>query len=238
MSPATKARVRPPDGGPDSSGAHAAGAAHPAPAPRKLSRDARRTQLIEATIETIARHGYSRTTMSLVARSAGLSHGLVNFHFETKEKLLVEVLLYLSEEYRRNWSSALAAAGPSAPEQIHAVLEADFRPEICTPSRISTWCAFWGEAQGRPMYQENCGSNDEAYNSMLEELCARMNREHGYDRDPARSARILRVTSEGTWLDMMTLRTPYPADEARATVMACAASLYPRHFDASGLIAP
>jgi len=233
----TSPRTKPPDTGRPQPEIVAPGPETRTPPPRKLSRDARRTQLIEATIETIARMGYSRTTMSLVARNAGLSHGLVNFHFETKEKLFVEVLLYLAEEYRANWNSALACAGPSAPEQIHAVLAADFAPGICTPERISTWCAFWGEAQGRPLYQENCGSNDEAYNSMLEGLCARMRSEHGYDRDPARTARVLRVTSEGIWLDMMTLRSPYSADEARATVMACAAAMYPRHFNENGLIA-
>ena len=55
-------------------------------APRKLSREARRSQLIEATIETLAARGYARTTLTEVAKQAGLSHGLVNFHFETKEK--------------------------------------------------------------------------------------------------------------------------------------------------------
>ncbi|WP_225029633.1 TetR/AcrR family transcriptional regulator [Xinfangfangia pollutisoli] len=205
--------------------------------PRKLPRDARRLQLIEATIETIARQGYSRTTLSEVARTAGLSHGLVNFHFETKDKLLVETLLYLAEEYRLNWTQAVEAAGPSAPEQLYAMLAADFRPELCTPGRLSAWCAFWGEAQGRPLYQEKCGSNDEEYNRRLEELCARMNAEHGYSGDPVRSARVLRVTTEGVWLDMMTLQAPYPPEEALATVMTCTAAFFPRHFTAQGLIA-
>jgi TetR/AcrR family transcriptional repressor of bet genes len=204
-------------------------------APRKLPRDARRLQLIEATIETIARQGYSRTTLSEVARTAGLSHGLVNFHFETKDKLLVETLLYLAEEYRLNWTQAVEAAGPSAPEQLFAMLAADFRPELCTPGRLSAWCAFWGEAQGRPLYQEKCGSNDAEYNRTLEALCARMNAEHGYAADPVRTARVLRVTTEGVWLDMMTLQAPYPADEALATLMTCTAAFFPRHFTAEGL---
>jgi len=67
--------------------------------PRKASREARRLQLSEATIETIGPHGYARTTLTDVARQAGLSHGLVNFHFETKQKLFGETLRYLAEEY-------------------------------------------------------------------------------------------------------------------------------------------
>lgn len=51
------------------------------PPRRKLSRDARREQLIAATIEVLAKRGYARTTLTEVANQAGLSHGLVNFHF-------------------------------------------------------------------------------------------------------------------------------------------------------------
>ena len=65
-----------------------------------MSREERRKQLFEATLNTIAECGFSRTTLTEVARRAGLSHGLVLFHFETKEKLLTETLDYLSDEYR------------------------------------------------------------------------------------------------------------------------------------------
>ncbi len=201
---------------------------------RKLSREERQLQLIEATISTIATHGYARTTMGEVARTAGLSHGLVNFHFETKEKLLSAVLRYLSDEYRENWQSALEAAPKGAPDQLAALLLADFDPKIITADRLSAWCSFWGEAQSRPMYQDHCSSNDLAYTSTLESLCQRMNDEHGYTWNAARAARVLRVTTEGVWLDLMTMSAPYGRDEALATVWACAAAFFPRHFGAEG----
>lgn len=203
--------------------------------PRKLPRDARRQQLIEATIGVIGASGLARTTLTAVARQAGLSHGLVNFHFETKEKLLVETLLHLAEEYRLNWVQALEGAGPRPAAQLAALLAADFRAEICTPDRLSAWCAFWAEAQSRPVYQEHCGANDEAYNRRMEAICARLLAEDGRTGDPARIARVLRVTTEGVWLEMMTTRAPYSAEEALATVMTCASAFFPRHFTESGL---
>jgi TetR/AcrR family transcriptional repressor of bet genes len=206
------------------------------PPPRKQPRGARRVQLIEATIETLAEVGYARTTLSAVASRAGLSHGLVNFHFETKEKLLTATMLYLAEEYRQNWSGALAAAGVGAAARLAALLRADFNPGICTPARLSAWCSFWGEAQSRPLYQENCGSNDEAYNRTLEGVCADLLAEGGYQGNPARIARVLRVTTEGVWLDLMTTVAPYDRDEALATLMTCAAAFFPRHFSDRGLL--
>ena len=76
-----------------------------------MSREARRIQLMESTIETLAARGFSRTTLTEVAKAAGLSHGLVLFHFETKEKLLSETLAYLADEYHQNWQDALARVG-------------------------------------------------------------------------------------------------------------------------------
>jgi TetR/AcrR family transcriptional repressor of bet genes len=205
------------------------------PPPRKMSRATRRQQLIESTIETLALRGYARTTLTEVARTAGLSHGLVNFHFETKEKLLSETLLYIAAEYQQNWQSYLAAADPSPAAQLDALLRADFNPAICTPQRLSAWCSFWGEAQSRPLYQERCGSNDEQYNRRMEEICAHLLAEDGQTGIPARIARVIRVTTEGVWLDMMTMNTPYSVAEGQATVYTCAAAFFPRHFGPGGL---
>ena len=206
-----------------------------APPPRKMSRDARRGQLIESTIETMARRGYARTTLTEVATQAGLSHGLVNFHFQTKEKLLTETLVYLADEYQRNWMAALEAAGPAPAAKLAALIAADFAPHICTPSRLSAWCSFWGEAQSRPIYQERCGSNDAAYNKGMEQICATLVVEGGYDCDPVRAARIIRLTIEGVWLDLMTMNHPYSVAEGLTTVYTCATAFFPRDFGPQGM---
>jgi TetR/AcrR family transcriptional repressor of bet genes len=208
-----------------------------APSPRKASRASRREQLIEATIETLATCGLSRTTLTEVASAAGLSHGLVNFHFQSKERLLAETLLYLAEEYRGNWTRALAAAGAAPAERLDALIRADYAPTVSAPSRLKAWCAFWGEAQSRPLYQEKCGANDREYIRTLEEVCAALVVEDGGRFDPVRVARILRVTIEGTWLDLITMTAPYSAEEALATAYECASAFFPRHFGPAGLLA-
>lgn len=206
----------------------------PAPQPRKASREHRRQQLIEATVETLARRGYAQTTLSDVAETAGLSHGLVNFHFETKQKLLTETLLFLAAEYRDNWTSALAAAPATPAAQLSAMLMADFNEKICTQSKLTAWCAFWGEAQSRPIYEEICGASDLEYVSVLEGVCARLIAAGGYRLDAVQVARVLRVTVEGLWLDLQTMASPYSPEEAKHTVYVCAAAFFPDHFNAAG----
>lgn len=214
----------------------AANIADPAPLPRKASREHRRQQLIDATIECLARRGLAQTTLTDVAMLAGVSHGLVNFHFETKEKLFTETLLFLAAEYRENWMSALAAAPPSPAAQVNAMILADFNEHICTPSKLSAWCSFWGEVQSRPIYQEKCGAFDQFYTQQLQDICGKLIAEGDYTHDADRAARVLRVTIEGLWLDPIFMTIPYSRDEALRTAYLCAAALFPMHFCETGLI--
>lgn len=208
----------------------------PAQLPRKVGRDQRRQQLVDATMRVLARKGYAQTTLSDVAVEAGVSHGLVNFHFETKDRLLTETLLFMAEQYRSNWVSAVEGAGPSPAEKLDALMRADYEPSICTPLHLACWCSFWGEVQSRPIYQQECGSNDRHYIEFLEELCSALIAEANYPHDPVRAARVLRLTNEGLWLDMLSMRKPYSRAEAISTLHACASALFPRHFSRDGVI--
>ena len=71
----------------------------------KEPRDARRRrELIEATISSIARHGLSGTTVAKVAKIAGLSTGIVNFYFHSKQALLFATLEHVDREW---WQTSL-----------------------------------------------------------------------------------------------------------------------------------
>ena len=67
---------------------------------RTATRANRRQQLIDATIKCISRKGMGSTTLGDVAGEAGLSQGIVNLHFESKDTLLNETLRYLADEYK------------------------------------------------------------------------------------------------------------------------------------------
>ena len=66
-------------------------------------KEARQRQLIDATISTIGRVGYSGTTLNHVAGAAGLSPGIVNFYFKSKDQLLAATLAQLAEEHESLW---------------------------------------------------------------------------------------------------------------------------------------
>ena len=197
---------------------------------RTLARDERRRQVIEATLSVIASRGLARLTLTDVARKAGISHGLVLFHFDTKENLLSETLAQLADEYQQNWETAVAAAGPGPADQLLAMVEADFHPAVTTPERLAAWCAFWGEAQRRPAYQEICGERDAFQIARMEGLCRALVQDGGYALDPVHAARILRLVVEGIWLDLMTTENSYAPAEGRRTVESALSLCFPKHF--------
>ena len=69
---------------------------------RTESKEVRRQQLIDAAIHSIAQNGIAGTTMSTVTETAGLSLGIVNFHFESKQKLFEETLVFIAREYHEH----------------------------------------------------------------------------------------------------------------------------------------
>ena len=52
---------------------------------RALAKERRRQQLIDATIKCISKKGLGGTTLADVAGEAGLSQGIVNLHFDSKD---------------------------------------------------------------------------------------------------------------------------------------------------------
>lgn len=197
---------------------------------RTLGRDERRRQVIEATISVIAARGLARLTLTEVARKAAISHGLVLFHFESKENLLSETLTYLADEYQQNWQEAIAQAGPTPAAQLAAMVAADFHPDVMTRPRLAAWCAFWGEAQSRPAYQKICGARDAYQIVQMERLCAALVQDGGYALDPVHAARIIRLVGEGTWMDMIAAQSPYPTEDGRRTVWTTLSICFPKHF--------
>lgn len=53
---------------------------------------ARRTQLIECAIETIATQGYAQASLAQIAKQAGISKSVITYYFNSKETLIEQVV--------------------------------------------------------------------------------------------------------------------------------------------------
>lgn len=201
--------------------------------PRRTEpREVRRQQLIDATIASIAQHGMSGTTMATVTRIANLSSGIVAFHFQSKENLLVETLLSLAREHREVWRAAYDDAALAPEAKLWAFVAAHFHPSVCERPKLSVWFAFFGDAQLRRLYRERLGEIDEERWQEAKRLCRALQEEGGYEGlDPMDIAKSLEGLYDGLWLNMMIHPEEFTAEDAKRQVLQFLARTFPRHFD-------
>lgn len=200
------------------------------PKKRTAPKAERQQQLIQATIRSVAKHGLSDTTMATVAGEAGLSQGIINLHFQSKDRLLVETLRYLAEEYTRSWQKALAAAGESPADRLAARVAADFRPPVSDRNKLAVWFAFWGESKSRPTYRKICADSDRADHAEIVRLCREMGELIGSKADPEPVAASLSAMTSGLWLEMLTRPRSVSRERARNICMNYLATVYPGYF--------
>lgn len=199
--------------------------------PRTASKEVRQRQLIDATINSIARHGIGGTTMTTVTELAGLSLGIVNFHFQSKQKLLEETLVFLAREHHEQWERAYRDADLDAPAKLLAIVDAHFHPRICTRKKLSVWYAFFGEVGRRAVYRALVDEMDSRRVEVSTRLCARILAEGGYDGPPAEEvAGMLEALYDGFWLNMLMYPGSFTREGARRQIHAYLANVFPRHF--------
>ena len=198
---------------------------------RTASKEERQQQLIQATIRSVARNGLSDTTMATVSSEAGLSQGIINLHFQSKDRLLVETLRYIADGYRVAWEKAVEGAGPSPAEQLAALVAVDFKQPVCDRNKLAVWFAFWGESKARPTYRKICAQRDMAYRNELVQLCEQLIEEGGYEGLNADSvATGLSAMTSGLWLDLLTNPRSMSREQARQICMAYLATAFAKHF--------
>ena len=87
--------------------------------------EARRRQIVETAIRTIATRGYSQASLAEIARRAGISKGVISYHFEGKEELVAEILSRLLREPTEFIKKGVDAAD-RAMDRLRAYVTANF----------------------------------------------------------------------------------------------------------------
>lgn len=210
------------------------------PTNREARKTANRQKLIEATIDSIAELGLSDTTVGTVVTRAGLSQGIVNLHFDTKEALLAETLRFLSVEWEAAWRERLERAGSDPAARLQSLLLSVFGPSVFNRRKLAAWHAFYADSKHQSAYRAVAGSGDRRYLETLTDLCRRLIEEgggDGGDLDARLVAKGLRCMTDGLCLEWLTNPRATSRAEARRICLQALTTSFPRHFpltDAKG----
>ena len=198
---------------------------------RALAKQRRRQQLIDATIKCISKKGLGSTTLGDVAGEAGLSQGIVNLHFNSKDNLLAETLRYLAEEYDEQFMQTLEKSPANPAARLSALMEMALKPSVCEPKKLAVWFAFWGEVKTVPTYRKLCADREQKYDDIIRGLVQDIIREGRYDgRDAKTVADALSSLTDGMWLSCHVNPKNFDRTTAWNAVRSYLSAMFPDHY--------
>jgi AcrR family transcriptional regulator len=110
-------------------------------------RDARREEILAATLRAVASKGYSRVAIADVIAESGLSAGAIYAHFDGKQDLFLAVVEEVLGDRRADLEAALDAGPPPSPGDVVALLVHGMIGAIVD---VRVLLQIWGEASVEP----------------------------------------------------------------------------------------
>ena len=118
--------------------------------PRSSNTEARRAEIVAALLSVIGKVGYEKATTQAIARQAGLAPGLIHYHFESKQAILVALVEALAEAARSRFEAVLGEARRPR-DRLRAYLKARLGlGEGAAPEVVAAWVMIGAEAVRQP----------------------------------------------------------------------------------------
>jgi TetR/AcrR family transcriptional regulator, fatty acid metabolism regulator protein len=116
------------------------------PAGRKKStfiEEARRRQIVQSAISTIASIGLAQSSLGRIAEEVGISKSVISYHFAGKDELIREVIRALVTEADQFIKSSVDRC-TSGPDKLRAYIEASFAFMAGHRSYYAVMVDIWG----------------------------------------------------------------------------------------------
>lgn len=113
----------------------------------------RRRDLVEAAFQTFLDHGIGGTTVARIGEQAGMSHGIVNYYFKSKDQLLSAVIRHAFRLIMREAVRLLKDA-ETPRERISAVIAGNFPTELFNRETAAAWISFYAEVSTNPDFEQ------------------------------------------------------------------------------------
>ena len=198
--------------------APARGKTMPRPTRTRESPDKRREMLIEATTRSIAKHGYASTTIERICDEAGVSRGLVNHHFGSKEELILQSYKQLCNDWAYYTKDMVDEAGE--PEAgLRAAIARNFDPKLFKREYLSIWLGFWSAIPKSAELRKLDRALYKLDLTNFEQLFERLAAKRGIALDARLQAIGLMALIEGLWLQWSLDPKSFTVEEAKAVCL-------------------
>jgi len=178
-----------------------------------------KTAILEAAERLFAERGFEATSLRRITAEAGANLGAVNYHFKSKDGLILAVVRRMFQpvnEHRLRLLDALESNAEGKPLAVEAILEALFRPPlelVSQPSergwffpRLLTFCLTEPGAYLKPLMEEEFALKTRRFYAALQRTCPELSKAEvrwrlhfstGAFIHTAGNPELLEITSEG-----------------------------------------
>lgn len=112
----------------------------------RKSTEERREEIVDALLRVMADQGYAKATIQRIADEAGLTAGLIHYHFKSKQEILLALLEQLTE-LQASRNDAWVNPGADPTERVRSVVLSFLRVgQKADPEAVSSWVTITAEA--------------------------------------------------------------------------------------------
>lgn len=144
---------------------------------QRAPEEERKEQILRAALAIALRERLEGLSTRGVASEAGLSHGLVFFHFKTRDGLLVALLDWLLEETAVPEIDADLLRIPSALDRMLVLLRREIARLLSERSRVELFFDYWVMGTRNPDIRRRIRGALERYRTLLRPLAEEIVRE-------------------------------------------------------------
>jgi TetR/AcrR family transcriptional repressor of bet genes len=190
---------------------------------RPSNKEQRRQQITQGLMETMALNGYDKASIQAIAKAAGLTPGLIHYHFKTKQEILVELIKNLNGKAQSRFTAQLETAS-TATEKLNAYIDAALAlGDGADEAAVSAWVTISSEAirqaEVREIYQSIVAENLAQLTTLLTDYTKEMTGTLDKAEIKALASMIL-ATIEGCYQLATTANELMPRDYAAKTLKA------------------
>lgn len=189
----------------------------------------RRQEIVNGLMQAMADKGYEKASIQSIAKAAGLSPGLIHYHFKTKQEILIALIHQISEQAAQRFTLLADAAG-NAQQQLDAYIDAALAlGDGSNPETVTAWVIIGAEAvrieEVRALYQQIIRQHSQQLSELLQQAAA----ENGVTLSPSQTADIsafVIASIEGSYQLATTAPAANPGYAARLLKQALAGMLH------------
>jgi AcrR family transcriptional regulator len=110
---------------------------------RRHTSEDRREMLVDATLRCLADASVDRLSVRAIAAEAGVSVGLMNHHYASKDALVADAYQRAAADLLAGLREAVEAAPDDPRSRLDAFFTQSFSARVLDPKLLKVWTSFW-----------------------------------------------------------------------------------------------